>query len=256
MSTRPIAGHAALTEREKQTLRLIVRGHDAKSIARTLDLSVHTVNERLRKARRKMAASSSREAARMLLEAEGDGLPNSSANMKIGEAAPRFSEDESAAPTIGAGRTRRAAFLVTGVALMTLVLAFLALAALPQLAGPPAQTSVADAEPVDATVVESARRWLALVDQGRWDESYRATGEPFRKLNTSRMWASASEKVRTPLGAMVSRTLIGQQNIPAPPDGFQVVKFRTRFVNKAEAVETVTLDREAGEWRVVGVTIE
>jgi hypothetical protein len=34
-----------------------------------------------------------------------------------------------------------------------------------------------------------------------------------------------------------------------------VVKFRTRFANKAEAVETVTLDLEDGSWRVVGVTI-
>ena len=64
----------SLTEKEKQTLRLIVCGHDAKSIARTLDLSVHTINERLRDARRKMAVSSSREAARLLLEAEG-GTP-------------------------------------------------------------------------------------------------------------------------------------------------------------------------------------
>ena len=63
-------GLAALTEKEKATLRLIVRGHDAKSIARTLDLSVHTINERLREARRKVAVSSSREAARLLFEAE------------------------------------------------------------------------------------------------------------------------------------------------------------------------------------------
>ena len=34
----------ALTEKEKQTLRLIVRGHDAKSVARSLGLSVHTIN--------------------------------------------------------------------------------------------------------------------------------------------------------------------------------------------------------------------
>ena len=45
----------ALSEKEKQTLRLIVRGHDAKSTARTLGLSVHTINERLREARRKMS---------------------------------------------------------------------------------------------------------------------------------------------------------------------------------------------------------
>ncbi|WP_267389223.1 helix-turn-helix transcriptional regulator [Sphingomonas sp. GC_Shp_3] len=61
-----------LTEREKETLRLLVAGHDAKSIARSLGLSVHTVNERLRDARRKLRVSSSREAARLLIEAEGE----------------------------------------------------------------------------------------------------------------------------------------------------------------------------------------
>ena len=41
-----------LTEKEKQALRLLVSGHDAKSMARQLGLSVHTINERLRDARR------------------------------------------------------------------------------------------------------------------------------------------------------------------------------------------------------------
>ena len=86
----------ALTEKEKQTLRLMVRGHDAKSIARSLDLSVHTINERLRDARRKLAVSSSREAARLLLEVEGDGsapIPEMSADKTIGEDADRASAD-------------------------------------------------------------------------------------------------------------------------------------------------------------------
>lgn len=56
----------SLTEKEKQALRLLVNGFDAKSMAQHLGLSVHTVNERLREARRKMAVSSSREAARQL----------------------------------------------------------------------------------------------------------------------------------------------------------------------------------------------
>ena len=60
MSMRVEQGCRALTEKEKQTLRLIVRGHDAKSTARSLGLSVHTINERLRDARRKLAVSSSR----------------------------------------------------------------------------------------------------------------------------------------------------------------------------------------------------
>ena len=53
-------GYQSLTEKEKQTLRLVVQGYDAKSMARHLGLSVHTINERLRYARRKMAVSSSR----------------------------------------------------------------------------------------------------------------------------------------------------------------------------------------------------
>lgn len=248
----PMTGYPALTEREKQTLRLIVRGHDAKSIARRLDLSVHTVNERLRDARRKMVVSSSREAARMLLDVEGS---NSLVDVKIGEAAILPDVEQATVPILGSRPAIRPVWIMTGVALMTLILGFFALAALPQLASTPGPSPVAAGEPVDAAVVDSARRWLVLVDQGRWEESYQATGDAFRKLNTSRMWASASERVRTPLGAMVSRVLIGQQDVPAPPNGYEVVRFRSRFANKADAVETVTLEREEGDWRVVGVTI-
>lgn len=49
-----------LSAREKEALRLLLVGHDAKSIANTLGLSVHTINDRLRDARRKLGVSSSR----------------------------------------------------------------------------------------------------------------------------------------------------------------------------------------------------
>ena len=62
----------SLSEREQDTLRLLLAGHDAKSIARDLGLSVYTVNDRLREARRKLGVSSSREAARLLAQAEGE----------------------------------------------------------------------------------------------------------------------------------------------------------------------------------------
>src|SRR5687768_9668004 len=59
-----------LSDREKAVLRLLAKGFDAKSAARELGLSVHTVNERLRSTRRKLQVTSSREAARLLLERE------------------------------------------------------------------------------------------------------------------------------------------------------------------------------------------
>ncbi len=257
---RPIEpGLRALSEKEKQTLRLIVRGHDAKSTARSLGLSVHTINERLRDARRKMAVSSSREAARLLLEAEGGAVasphPDLLGDIEIGDDPGPAPVDQGGAPIGGAGRRYRRPSIIIGGFLMTLVLGLLALATMSQ-PDPAVPTAAATAQSVSGTEVsDAALSWLGLLDQGKWDESYRLTGSAFRKLNTARVWADASEEARAPLGAVISRVLISQEDLPAPPRGYEVVKFRTRFANKADAVETVTLDREDGRWRVVGVTI-
>lgn len=55
-----------LTVKELESLALIAQGHDAKSAARELGVSTHTVYERLRRAREKVGASNSREAARFI----------------------------------------------------------------------------------------------------------------------------------------------------------------------------------------------
>lgn len=253
-------GFDALTEKEKQTLRLIVRGHDAKSVARSLGLSVHTINERLRDARRKMAVSSSREAARLLFESEGGEpappTPELFGDRGIGEAAGQETVDQGITPISGAGRIIRPPWIVIGVLLMTLALGLLALATLPQVASAPSpKPATTDVKP-NAEVVDAARQWLALVDQDRWDDSYRATGASFRKMNTAQVWADVSEKMRAQFGAAKSRTFLSEQYLPAPPYGYEVVKFRASYANKADAVETVTLDREDGVWHIVGVTIE
>ena len=121
-------------------------------------------------------------------------------------------------------------------------------------------SSTPHASPVAATAesatVATARNWLALLDASDWDASYRATGTAFQSLNTGATWAAVSDKARAPLGAAISRDLISVSDVPAPPNGYWMIKFRTRFANRPEAVETVSLEREAGDWRVVGVTIE
>lgn len=244
-------GYGTLTDKEKQTLRLIVRGHDAKSIARHLDLSVHTVNERLRDARRKMAVSSSREAARRVFEAEGD-TPDSLGDKQIGEAGGAPAVTLPGVPDIGQGAANRAPWIIAGVVVMSAILGVLVLAATPQ----PAVEPTPAAAVAEATVVQAARDWLVLGDQARWGEGWNATAASFRQLNTLEKWIEVSEKVRKPLGAVISRTLVSQESVPAPPAGVEVVKFRTSFANKAAAVETVSLAREGGRWVIVGIYIE
>lgn len=114
----------ALSEREKEALRLLLGGHDAKSIARDLDLSVHSVNERLRSARRKLGVSSSREAARLLGAAE-QSAPNSLGHKEFGLTADALTSDK------GAGRSglpffKRPVILVLGG---TLLMSFIIAAA-------------------------------------------------------------------------------------------------------------------------------
>lgn len=252
MSLRANDGHRALTEKEKATLRLIARGHDAKSTARSLGLSVHTINERLRDARRKMAVSSSREAARLLADAEradAASTPQSLGDKEIGEDARRVPIDQSA------GRRLRPPLIISGVLLMMLTLGLSALIVSAQLASSPVATAGAATTPT-SDAAAAARQWLDLLDQRRWDATYQATSASFRKQNTLEVWAQASEQARTPLGAMVSRTFVSQENLPAPPDGYEVVKFRTSFANRATALETVSLRREDGAWRVAGVMID
>ena len=250
-----------LTEKEKQTLRLIVRGHDAKSIARHLDLSVHTVNERLRDARRKLEVSSSREAARLLLDTEGDG-PQNHVDKQIGEAGSSANMGQAAVPGADRARTRFPIGLIAGVLLMSILLGALALSLISDGTAPSAATNAASVETIapvtvgESKVVRSARAWLVLGDQGRWKDSWLGTATSFREANTAEKWAEVSEQVRVPLGAVVSRTALSQESVPAPPAGVEVVKFRTSFANKADVIETVSLAREGSDWKVVGIYLD
>lgn len=247
-------GFASLSEKEKEALRLIVQGHDAKSSARQLGLSVHTVNERLRDARRKLSVSSSREAARIVLAAEGM-LPQIVVDEPLGEA-------EAARPMrSGTGQAAkwRWAWIAGGVLIMSLLMALLAMNALSPAASTALPTQPRPAVQLDAATTaetaRTARAWLALVDQGRWDDSWKQSGLQFRRANTSAAWAAISKSVRTPLGSVLSREVYSQEAVPAPPRGYVLIKFLTRFANKPAGIETVSLEREGRDWKVVGYWI-
>ncbi len=65
-----------------------------------------------------------------------------------------------------------------------------------------------------------------------------------------------SEQLRPPLGQVLSRKWQSQEWLPAPPKGYEMVKFRTSFSHHPDATETPTLTFEEGEWRVSGYVIE
>lgn len=255
----------ALTAKEKDALRLLLCGHDAKSSARELGLSVHTVNERLRDARRKLGVTSSREAARLLLAAEGrdtlqdapETLPECNADKALGDApvAP-------GAADMTASATRRwvrpgLALTLIGVLVMSLILAALLLPASPLSVSPAALASSASAtaEPTEAAAASAAEAFLVLWDESRWAETYALTGAQFRSANTLERWAEVSDRVRPQLGKLLTRNIVTNEFVPAPPEGYRLVKFVSSYADGTNQVESLSLAWEDGAWRVVGIVI-
>lgn len=108
----PASSLSQLTEDERRVLRLLGAGHTAKSIAAETQYSVHAINERLRDARRKTGAGSSRELARALLALENLETQENR-DQKIGVERRSLPDDAGAVPPhSAAGRLRGS--VVTG----------------------------------------------------------------------------------------------------------------------------------------------
>jgi hypothetical protein len=114
---------------------------------------------------------------------------------------------------------------------------------------------------VETVARKSAESWLALVDQGKYGESWDAAAKLFQGAVSRDKWKEAIAGVRGPLGKLVSRRLKSAEAktaLPGAPDGkYVVIQFNTSFENKKAAVETVTPMQEPdGSWRVSGYFIK
>jgi len=250
-----------LSEREKETLRLLLGGHDAKSAATALGLSVHTVNERLREARRKLGVGSSREAARVLARAEGT---NFLGDKQLG-VAEMAGLDRERPPS---DQRRRLGsplvWLSGGMVMMFAIVAAVAIAMAPHGDGKagPSKAAAALSDPAavsDKAGADSAQAWAKLLDEQRWSDSWKASGSLFRAKLTETVWASKVQPLRGQLGAVSSRSVKSVSSattLPGAPDGeYKIVQFATVFANKPDAIETVVLAREGDDWRVDGYFI-
>lgn len=112
----------------------------------------------------------------------------------------------------------------------------------------------------EAEAVEAAEEWIALVDGGKYSESWNAAAELFKKAVSKDQWKQSLAAVREPLGRVISRSLRSKTHtttLPGAPDGeYVVIQYESSFEHKKSAVETVTpmLDKD-GSWRVSGYYI-
>jgi hypothetical protein len=134
-----------------------------------------------------------------------------------------------------------------------LAVAILAIAISP-LAGVAADSVESQAQAADL-------RWLAMVDQGKYAQSWEAASDYFQSAMTETDWQRALDHVRTPLGKIVRRKVSTSNyttSLPGAPDGqYVVTSFSTQFEHKSSAQEKVVAKRgQDGSWRVTGYFIK
>jgi hypothetical protein len=113
----------------------------------------------------------------------------------------------------------------------------------------------------EEAALSAAGKWLTMVDEGKYSESWRAAASYFRSAVKQEQWEEMLKAHRPQLGKVVARnveTKAYKTSLPGAPDGeYVVIQFETSFQNKKRAIETVTsmLDTD-GKWRVAGYYIK
>lgn len=96
--------------------------------------------------------------------------------------------------------------------------------------------------------------WLALMDTGKYAKSWETAAPYFQRAMGREEWVFRLQKVRYPLGAVLSRQLAATKFTAA---GTRCeVKYETAFEGLLAATETVTFARQAGgEWKAIGYLV-
>ncbi len=117
------------------------------------------------------------------------------------------------------------------------------------------------ADTPETAAEKASLSWLALVDDGKYAESWQEAAELFRQAVPQAQWPGMVEKARSPFGKLVSRKLKAAtftHELPGAPAGdYVVIQYDTDFEKKTGATETVTpmKDRD-GVWRVSGYFVK
>jgi len=107
----------------------------------------------------------------------------------------------------------------------------------------------------------AAEEWLALVDGGKFVESWQKLDPAFAKKVGKKKWTSSITEIRERAGKLASRKLLSAEytkELPGAPEGeYVVVQFDCAFEKKKAATEKVILilGRDLS-WRVAGYTVK
>ncbi|MCM8813810.1 MAG: DUF4019 domain-containing protein [Candidatus Omnitrophica bacterium] len=154
-----------------------------------------------------------------------------------------------------------------GVAALTIMMSMLGAAvqakaqAVPGKVGESASAAATEFAAKKARGQQVAAVWLALIDDGKYVDSWKQSAGFFRNAVPQEQWEQMMRGYRQPLGKNVSREIAAVQYVttmPAAPDGeYVLVDYTSAFERKKHATESVTVMKDTDNiWRVSGYFIQ
>jgi hypothetical protein len=111
-----------------------------------------------------------------------------------------------------------------------------------------------------AAAMAAAKKWLALTDAGKYDDSWDHAATALKTAVTKEQWNAALAQARKPMGGVKSREQLKSAPLKvtnAPVGEFVAIQFTTQFENGPEIVETIAPMRERdGTWKVSGYYVK
>lgn len=134
----------------------------------------------------------------------------------------------------------------------TVILAMVALALIPG-------ATIATATTPEEKASMIGEKWLSLLDDQKYEESWTAAGSMFRSEVMRDKWIAALRRSRLPMGALETRASAKvdfTKTLTAAPDGeYAIIHYTTSFKDKSGVTERLTLVKEEGAWRVAAYAI-
>src|SRR5271170_8017877 len=116
-----------------------------------------------------------------------------------------------------------------------------------------ASAVITAASPADEEAALTGQKWLALLDDQKYEESWTRAGSMFRSEVMQDQWVAVLKRLREPMGPMISRTTARVdfvKTLRGAPDGdYAIIHFTTSFKNKSDVTERLTLVTEDGRWQ-------
>jgi hypothetical protein len=116
-----------------------------------------------------------------------------------------------------------------------------------------------DQETIDAARTAAAG-WLALIDEGNYQESWSQAAGAVQDAVTLADWRESLQKIREPLNPLGDRTLLDSRTMTDPPGApageYVFLHFRTPASEDRTVTETVVMLKEGDDWKGVGYFIQ